>query len=193
MNMADAFIDKYNIIVGTIVALLTFVLGKHWILFLGFLILNLVDWITGWMKSRLAGKENSVKGLKGILKKVGYWIILGLSFGMTVIFIEIGKVIGVDLGITSFFGWMVLAWLIVNEIRSILENLVEAGFDVPSILIKGLSVAEKIIKEQEDSMDGTLTVDKSGTDTDIFKLDLNVPPEELETKNTITLKVETDA
>ena len=33
----------------------------------------------------------------------------------------------------------------VNEVRSILENLVECGYNVPAILIKGLAVTEKLI------------------------------------------------
>ena len=35
-------------------------------------------------------------------------------------------------------GWFALASLIINEIRSILENFVEAGYNVPGILISGL-------------------------------------------------------
>ena len=67
------------------------------------------------------------------------------------IFIEIGKAIGVDLGITTLLGWFVLASLLINEIRSILENFVEAGFNVPIILIKGLEVADKVVNKDGDS------------------------------------------
>lgn len=68
-----------------------------------------------------------------------------MSFGSSAIFIEIGKTIGIDLGVTTLLGWFVLASLLVNEIRSIIENFVEAGFDVPKILIKGLEVADKVV------------------------------------------------
>ncbi len=61
--------------------------------------------------------------------------------------IEIGKTIGIDLGITTLLGWFVLASLLINEIRSILENFVEAGFNVPRILIKGLEVADKVVNK----------------------------------------------
>ncbi|WP_370457427.1 phage holin family protein [Catenibacterium sp. BIOML-A1] len=46
----------------------------------------------------------------------------------------------------TFLGWYVLISLIINEYRSILENLVEAGFDVPQILVKGLEVASQNIE-----------------------------------------------
>lgn len=149
MNYAEPFIDGYNAIVGTIVAVLSYVFGEHWILFAAFLLLNVADWITGWMKSRMAGKENSVKGWKGVLKKIGYWLMIMVAFGASAVFIEIGEAIGIDLGVTTLLGWFVLASLIINEIRSILENFVEAGYNVPSILVKGLKVADKVVNQED--------------------------------------------
>ena len=64
MKYANAIIDSYNAAVGAIVAVLSYILGEHWILFVAFLLLNVADWLTGWMKSRMAGKENSVRGWK---------------------------------------------------------------------------------------------------------------------------------
>ena len=144
-------IDTYNAVVGGIVAVLSYVFGKHWILFALFLAFNLADWITGWMKSRIAHKENSKAGWKGVLKKLGYWIMIAVAFGASAVFVEIGKTIGVDLGITTLLGWFVLASLLVNEIRSICENFVEAGYNVPQILIRGLEVADKAINKDTDS------------------------------------------
>ena len=142
-------IDTYNAIVGGIVAVLSYIFGEHWILFALFLAFNVADWITGWMKSRIAGKENSQAGWKGVLKKLGYWLMIMVSFGASAVFVEIGKVLSVDLQITVLLGWFVLASLLVNEIRSICENFVEAGFDVPEILIKGLEVADQAINREE--------------------------------------------
>lgn len=150
MNYAEPIIDGYNVIVGTVVVVLSYILGEHWILFVAFLLLNVADWLTGWMKSRMAKKENSVKGWQGVLKKLGYWLMVMVAFGASAVFIEIGKAIGVDLGITTLLGWFVLASLLVNEIRSICENFVEAGFHVPVILIKGLEVADKIVNKDSE-------------------------------------------
>lgn len=149
MNYAEAIIDTYNAVAGAVVAVLSYVLGEHWLLFVAFLALNVADWITGWMKSRMAGKENSVKGWQGVLKKLGYWIMVMVAFGASAVFIEIGNTIGIDLGITSLLGWFVLASLIINEIRSIVENFVEAGYNVPAILVNGLEVADKIVNKEE--------------------------------------------
>ncbi len=150
MNFANTVIDGYNAIVGAIVAILSYILGEHWFLFVAFLLLNIGDWLTGWMKSRLAGKENSVAGWKGVLKKLGYWLMVMVAFGASAIFIEIGKVIGVNLGITTLLGWFVLASLIINEIRSILENFVEAGYNVPAILVNGLKVADQMVNKDSE-------------------------------------------
>lgn len=150
MRYAEAIIDGYNAVAGAVIAVLSYFLGEHWMLFLAFLLLNFGDWVTGWMKSRMAGKENSVKGWKGVLKKLGYWIMIMVGFGASAIFIEIGKTIGVDLGITTLLGWFVLASLIINEIRSIVENFVEAGYNVPAILVNGLEVADKIVNKEKE-------------------------------------------
>lgn len=64
-----------------------------------------------------------------------------------------------DLGVTTILGWFVLASLIVNGARSILENFVEAELKVPAIvpaiLISGLEVANQVInsEKQEDKGD----------------------------------------
>lgn len=150
MTYAESFIDGYNAVTGSVIAVLSYVLGEHWLLFVAFILLNVADWITGWMKSRLAGKENSVKGWQGVLKKLGYWLMVLVAFGAGAVFIEIGDSIGVDLGVTTLLGWFVLASLIINEIRSILENFVEAGFKVPAILVSGLKVADKIVNSEKE-------------------------------------------
>lgn len=151
MNYAEPIIDVYNAIVGTVVAVLSYILGEHWILFVAFLLLNIADWLTGWMKSRMAKKENSVKGWKGVLKKLGYWLMIMVAFGASAVFIEIGKTIGVDLQVTTLLGWFVLASLLINEIRSILENFVEAGLNVPVVLIEGLEVADKLVNKDDNT------------------------------------------
>lgn len=150
MDYANTIIDTYNLVAGAIVAVLSYILGEHWILFVAFLLLNVADWLTGWMKSRINKKENSVAGWKGVLKKLGYWLMVAVAFGASAVFIEIGRTIGIDLGVTTLLGWFVLASLLINEIRSIIENFVEAGFNVPKILTKGLEVADKIVNQEEE-------------------------------------------
>lgn len=144
------YMDTLNAVGGTIVAVLTAVFGTHWLLFVGFLVLNVIDYITGVRKSRLTGKDNSAKGVRGVWKKLGYWLMVLVAFLASAIFIEIGRTLGIDLSITTYIGWFTIASLIINELRSILENFVEAGDNVPSVLTKGLEVAENAIKKGEE-------------------------------------------
>ena len=154
MKTMATITDSYNAFVGAVIAILTMVLGEHWYIFAAFLLLNVIDWITGWMKSRINGVENSMAGWKGVLKKIGYWLMIAVAFAIAAALIEVGKVIGIDLGVTTLLGWFVLASLIVNEARSIVENFVEAGYDVPKILTTGLQVADEKLngadKEEEE-------------------------------------------
>ena len=140
--------DTYNMAAGAVVTLLTAVFGIYWYIFAAYLVLNVFDWLTGWYKSRCARKESSAIGLKGILKKLGYWVLIAVAFIISTVFVRLGQdVLHVDLAFLSLIGWFTLACLMVNEVRSIIENLVELGYNVPTVLIKGLAVTEKLINQ----------------------------------------------
>ncbi len=139
------FVNKVNLIGGAIAALLTGVMGQYWFLFAGFLVFNIIDWLSGWYYARSNHTESSKTGAKGIVKKVGYWVVIGIAFYISFAFTEMGGIIGVDLSFTIGIGWFVLASYLVNEIRSILENAVKLGWNAPKFLIKGLEIADKTI------------------------------------------------
>lgn len=144
-------INTYNAAVGAAVTLLTAVFGIYWYIFAAYLIFNIFDWITGWYKSRKLKQESSVVGLRGIIKKLGYWIIIAVAFLVSYVFVHMGKdILGVDLDFLMMVGWFTLACLMVNEVRSILENLVECGYNVPAILVNGLAVTEKLINDDSE-------------------------------------------
>ncbi len=142
-------LHKANLIWGAVIAALTAVFGKFWFLFAAFLALNLTDYITGLVKAYLTSTENSNKGLRGICKKVGYWIVIAIAFFISLCLGEMGTLLGVDLGFTQLAGWFCLATFIINEIRSVLENLVIIGVDVPEFLIRGLEVASNKLKKND--------------------------------------------
>lgn len=149
------FTDTYNLITGAIMAIMTAIFGIYWYIFAAYLVLNVFDWLTGWYKSRKNKKESSSVGLKGILKKLGYWVIIAVAFLMSSVFVNLGKdILGINLDFLMMVGWFTLACLLVNEVRSILENLVESGYNVPAVLINGLEIADKMInRESEDDYD----------------------------------------
>lgn len=124
-------------IYSIILTIATSLFGEHWILFLLYLLLNIFDTLTGWAKARINNQESSSVALIGIIRKMGYWIMILVAFLIPVGFQELGKIISIDLSITIFLGWFVLASLIINECRSILENLVDAGCKVPLVNLSG--------------------------------------------------------
>ena len=134
-------LQKINLLWGGVVTILSAIFGDFWFLFLAFLLLNVADYITGVLKARFTKTENSNKGLHGIVKKVGYWVVIAIAFFIALCFEEMGSLLGVNLAFVELLGWFTLATFIINEIRSILENLIKLGVDVPQFLIKGLEVA----------------------------------------------------
>lgn len=144
-------LDRYNLVVGAIVAVLTTLFGAYWYVFAGFLLCNILDWLTGWYKSYKLGKESSKAGFKGILKKTGYWVIILIAFLMPTLFVHLGQdIFNINLDFLFLLGWFTLATLLINEIRSILENLVECGYNVPAFLINGLEITQKLIDAEVD-------------------------------------------
>ena len=148
-NFSTAFADKYNAFVGAIVTILTAIFGVYWYIFATFAALNVIDWITGWIKANKKREESSKVGLKGALKKVGYWAIILVAFLIADVFVRLGNdLLAIDLAFLTMIGWFTLAMLLVNEARSILENMVEMGYNVPDFLIKGLAITEKMMKKK---------------------------------------------
>lgn len=147
----DKIANKMNTLWGAAVALFASTFGEFWFLFFAFFVLNVVDYITGIAKARFSHTENSNKGVKGIVKKVGYWVVIAIAFFIAISFESMGNKIGVNLAFVEMLGWFTLATFLINEIRSIIENLVLVGVDVPQFLIKGLEVAADVVKSKTDT------------------------------------------
>lgn len=153
--MDTEFLKIFNKISATLSIIsttLTSFFGIEWILFLGYLILNILDYVTGTIKSKVTHTESSNKGLLGIVKKVCYWILILIAFLISFLLMQIGSKLNINLEFVMLFGWFTLACLIINESRSIIEKLVEIGIDVPEILTKGLNVYESVLKSKSKAL-----------------------------------------
>ena len=143
------FFDDVNIILSAIITGISTLFNGERVLFIGYLILNIIDFITGNIKARINKTESSVKGIKGIVKKIGYWILILVAFLSAYMLSSLGELIGIEISFVIFFGWFTLGCLIINEIRSILENLKEAGINIPNFLVDGLEVVQKMTQAKE--------------------------------------------
>lgn len=145
MGEIEKIFNKINSEISVIFVTLNTIFGTEWVLFAGYLILNILDYVTGIVKARVKKVENSNKGIIGIVKKVCYWILIGVSFLISYLLIELGSKLSINLNFIIFFGWFTLACLIINEARSIIENLTEIGIKVPKFFKQGLKVYQDIL------------------------------------------------
>ena len=110
MNEANKILDTYNVIVGSAVTVLAAIFGSHWYLFIFFLVFNVFDYVTGLMKARKLKKESSSVGLAGIIKKLGYWIIIATAFLTAYALTALGEdILNIDLSFLALLGWFTLA------------------------------------------------------------------------------------
>ena len=149
LSVRNVFIDEYNALVATFIAVMTAVFGQYWYLFAAFMAFNLMDFATGWYKAHKQKEESSAQGLKGIIKKLWYWVLVLVAFIVANTFASLGKdLFQVDLSWLSVLGWFTLAALTINEARSIVENLLQIGVNVPDFLSKGLAITQKMLKDK---------------------------------------------
>lgn len=147
-------LEKVNMFYGLIATIGVSILGEYWFLFAGLLVCNIVDYLTGWVKSRFYNhNESSVTGAKGVLKKVSYWLVIGLAFYVSFAFVKMGELLNINLNFVIMFGWFTLASYLVNEIRSILENLIEMHVSMPDWLMKGLEITNKLVDAKMNTND----------------------------------------
>ena len=124
------------------------------------LVVMILDYITGMTKAWMKEQLSSRVGIFGILKKLGYFVIVAVA-GVVDWLLAYGLMqVGIDLRLPFLFAAIVTVWLIINELISILENVAAMGGPVPAWLGNFLNklkytVDEKVEpKEEEDTKDG---------------------------------------
>lgn len=125
-------------LVISIIATIGIYLWNNASVFIVYLVLNVIDTLTGILKAKKKHVENSRKGLQGVLRKLGCWILIFVSFLVSIAFVDIGRKLSLNLNIMLCLGWYVLGTMILNELRSIIENLIQLHVFIPKILTKGL-------------------------------------------------------
>ena len=101
------------------------------------LVLVLVgDYITGLIKAWITKSINSRTGIIGIVKKICYLLVVCCAMCADWIIINALDYAGVDYKLPFAFGFVVIIWLIINELISMLENLSVIGVPMPSFLCK---------------------------------------------------------
>lgn len=99
-------------------------------------VVMLLDYITGMVKAWEAGELSSKIGIKGILKKFGYLVIVSVACVVDWCVRYGAESAGMDWKFEFLFASIVILWLVINELISILENVSAIGAPVPAFLTK---------------------------------------------------------
>ena len=98
------------------------------------LVVMIIDYATGMFKAWINASLSSRIGLIGILKKVGYLLVV-CTAGVVDWLISSGlDKIGIKIDVGFYIGVIVVIWFIINELISILENLAIIGVPLPKFL-----------------------------------------------------------
>lgn len=128
-----------NKIKTTVIAVISALMGWLGILAVPvFLLLgcNLMDYITGLCAAKYRKDGiSSYKSIKGIAKKVFQYMLIALGAIMDVLINYAMECAGIEITVPFVVGTVVAVWLVVNEIISILENMIDIGVAMPPFLL----------------------------------------------------------
>ena len=122
----------FNFITGTLLTTVVYFLGGWDIALQTLLIMIALDYITGLLKAIHNKKLNSHIGLKGIVKKTGYLIIVAVC-------VLLDRVTG-D---TGAIRTLVIYFFVANEGISVIENWSQMGLPIPKIVSQTLEQMKK--------------------------------------------------
>lgn len=109
---------------------------------------NLIDYVTGLIASKYRSEQmSSYKGMRGIIKKVCMWLLVVVGAMVDVLIKYASQTIGVGFQIPFIVATLVAVWIVVNEIISILENMIDIGVELPPFL---MPIVKRIKKEVEE-------------------------------------------
>lgn len=142
---------KENVIKGT-VAITGAVIASYfkalWIPLVVLVVLMIIDYATGVAKGYVNAELSSRIGLKGIIKKVGYIVLVAVGISVDFLIVYIADKFGLHIGFNAIFGCLVTIWLILNELISIMENCAKLGVPVPKFLTSIVGKLKVVVEEK---------------------------------------------
>lgn len=112
---------------------------------------NLIDYATGLMAAPYRTESvNSYKGIRGIVKKVCMWLLIVVGVIVDAMLNYAVEYIGWGIALPFIVATVVAVWLLVNEIISILENILDIGVNIPPFLLPLVRNIKKTVEEKTD-------------------------------------------
>ena len=97
------------------------------------IIAMVLDYISGIIKSYETNTLSSKVGAKGIIKKFSYFLVIVISF--IIDFILCNYTLNEINLYYPIVSEIIIAWFVINEVISILENVSEIGVPLPKFII----------------------------------------------------------
>ena len=110
-----------------------------------------IDYATGIMAAWTNSELSSKRGVKGIVKKVGYLALVVAAMILDWLIFQGLQQINVDLHYSIFFAVFVTVWLIINELISTLENLSRIGVPIPNFMKKIIDRLKTTVEKGDES------------------------------------------
>lgn len=153
----NAIIATKTTIVAFFTAIGTF-LGWRGIMALVWIVLMCMDYISGTLAARKEGSWKSSLAREGLWHKGGMiLVVLVALIADTVMLLALPHIPVVNIAWPEILFPMVLAWYIITELGSILENAIRMGAKVPVWLVKIMDATLKTVDAAGDIAADNLT------------------------------------
>lgn len=110
-----------------------------------------IDYMSGMLKAWGNDELSSKVGLKGIIKKLCYLMLVCVAGVVDWLIFSGLKQVGISLNFGFCFGLIVTIWLIINELISILENLEALHVPMPTFLVNIIKHLKQSVETKGDN------------------------------------------
>ena len=141
----ENYLTEMKIGIAAFFTAVSALLGWQGVMALVWVIAMAIDYITGTAAACKVGEWSSAVARQGLWHKGGMLIVVIVAFIADCVMGIICEHIPIGIEWTSIILPLVLAWYIVTELGSILENAVKMGAAVPEWLLKLLKASMKAI------------------------------------------------
>lgn len=132
--------------IAAIITALGAFLGWKGVMLFAWVCVMALDYLSGTAAAALSGQWSSAVARDGIKHKGGMFLVVAVAAIADAVMMVIVTHVPVGLQWPGLIMPMVLAWYIITELGSILENAVKMGAPVPGWLVKMLKVSADLME-----------------------------------------------
>lgn len=145
----EKYMNKAKVAVVTVISTLMSWLGILAVPVFLMVGCNVIDYVTGLMAVPYRTETvSSYKGIREIIKKVCQWLLVLVGAWIDILLNYAIDCAGIDFTLPFVVATIVAVWLVVNEIISILENMLDIGVHMPPFLLPIVKYIRKQVEEK---------------------------------------------